>query len=465
MGKHAVSPDRNAATCMPDRRPNLLLITTDQQSHDAMGFLRGPERPLHTPAMDQLAAKGCVFTRAYCAHPLCVPSRTAMVTGRYPHETGVVMNKGSEANPHLLRSLALHFREAGYATAYFGKWHSPIPLQDAETSGFEVAEANAHNGVDRTILAPAAAFLERTGGRPFFMTASYNNPHNICEWARGERRALPDGEIPDPPPASECPPMPSGWEPDPTEPDILTALRRGYHAAKAFPVHAYTEADWRIYRWAYDRMVEHVDAHIGRLLDALERSGQADNTLIVFLSDHGDAQGWHRWNQKTIFHDSVTRVPFIMVHPASIRPGVRGDLVQTGTDLMPTLLEAAGLAVPAELPGVSHWRTATGGESVPPRRRRLVVETAFNQHAPLPELPPVVHGRMLVEDQWKFCVYSHGERRESLHNLADDPHESRNLAPEGASRQTLEHCRDVLRNWMRKHEDPIPPAAFGSPPR
>src|SRR6478736_214655 len=117
-------------------RPNILIITTDQQFGDAMSSRIG-DRYLKTPHMDSLAANGTLFARAYCANPLCVPSRTSIFTGRYPVETGVQINDTSEIDARRFPCLGSVFKRVGYATGYFGKWHLPFDQRNPAITGFD----------------------------------------------------------------------------------------------------------------------------------------------------------------------------------------------------------------------------------------------------------------------------------------------------------------------------------------
>ena len=122
-------------------QPNVIYIMTDQQSADALSCRMG-ERYLKTPALDSLAARGTFFTRAYTPKPLCMPARNSIFTGRYPHETGVTdnaeMNSGFALNAAEFPTMGTYFRQAGYQTAYFGKWHLCYDPQKPETHGFEI---------------------------------------------------------------------------------------------------------------------------------------------------------------------------------------------------------------------------------------------------------------------------------------------------------------------------------------
>jgi choline-sulfatase len=440
-------------------RPNVLLILTDQHSADAMSCAQG-DRYLRTPAIDRIAAQGVRFTRAYVANPICVPSRTALFTGRYPHETGVQNNDRHPVDPARFPTLGTYFRRAGYATGYVGKWHVPIPMTDPDVSGFEYTANLKNNGADDATPPAVAAFLARPYDRPFLLVASFINPHNICEWARGER--LPDGEVGAPPPPADCPPAPANLAPPAGEPDAIAFARRSYHANPQFPVGGFDEAKWRQYRWAYYRMIEKVDAGIGLVLDALEKSGQAGNTLIVLTADHGDCQGAHGWNQKTVFNDESSRVPFLVRPPRALRTGVSDRPVQTGVDLLPTLCDYAGIAVPAGLHGVSHRAAVEGRAPAAEPDRFVVASNHLVQGLPILGVKPTPAGRMLRTARYKYCVYDQGERRESLVDMENDPGEMKNLAADPAFAGVLAAHRRLLRDWSRTTGDTTFP--FLAPP-
>ncbi len=256
------------------RPPNILFLLTDQQSADAMSCAGNPW--LRTPALDRLAATGTRFERAYCTHPLCSPMRSSLFTGLMPHQTGTVDNNAPFPDADRCLGLGAWLARAGYRCATAGKGPQPVP------QGFE---SLCGPGDARTTEA-ALAFLERSGDGPFCLALSYNNPHNICEWAR--RQPLPEGPIPSAPP-EDWPTLPANFGPAPFEADAI----RWHQQAR---VHPHPERDWspqewREYLFAYYRLVEKVDAEIGRVLDALEAGPHADRTLVIFSSDHGNGNG------------------------------------------------------------------------------------------------------------------------------------------------------------------------------
>jgi len=449
-GNLTMAKGRSLSTLFPDSRPNVLLIMTDQQSADAMSCRMG-SRFISTPAMDSLAARGVSFTCAYTANPLCVPARTSLFTGQYPHVTGVQTNADITIPvAERFRFLGTYFRDAGYDTGYVGKWHLPFPINDISIHGLQSVGPIKNNGVDSEISPFATEFLLRKREHPFFLVTSFVNPHNICEWARGDE--LKDGAVGEPPPVEQCPPAVDNLAPAQDEADIIPLMRRSSQAHPLFPVGNFDEKKWREYRWAYFRMIEKVDAYIATILEALRQSGQYDNTLIVFTSDHGDMQGAHGWNQKTVLYDNSTRVPFILSAPGMKKAALSERLVNTGVDLLPTLCDYAGIAVPEGLPGMSL--RPVKGKSVDPRAY-IVVQNKMVQGAPVDGEKPEPGGRMVRSVQYKYCVYDLGKSRESLFDVVRDPGETRNLAGLNEYGNSLEQHRRYLAEWCRANKDPF----------
>jgi arylsulfatase A-like enzyme len=438
----------------PDR-PNILLVMTDQQFADAMSCVMGDEH-LRTPNMDRLAAAGTRFTRAYCANPLCVPSRSSIFTGRYPHETGKQVNATApQLDP--FPNIGMVLRGAGYATGYFGKWHLPYPTRGAaEATGFDVM-MTANNGVDRRIAPAAEAFLRAHADKRFFAVCSFVNPHNICEYARGE--TLPDGDVGKPVSLQACPPAPANLEKAHDQSDALQAvwearLRavRESDGKKMFaPLDTWTAADWRRYRWAYCRMVEMVDAELGRILATLDRLDLTEKTVIIFTSDHGDGLGAHRWAQKNMFYDEVARIPFIVSRQGATTPGVSDCLVNNGIDVMPTICDYAAAPVPSGCRGLSLRPIAEARKPAP--RRYVVCATHFIQD-PRPDGKPIdLKGRMLRTDRFKYYVFDQGRQPEMLIDMTNDPGEMKNLAQEPASADILQTHRKHLREYAAQTAD------------
>nr|WP_275264285.1 sulfatase-like hydrolase/transferase [Jiangella asiatica] len=439
-----------------DGRPSILLIMTDQQSANAMSCAGNPD--VRTPAIDSLAARGVRFRHAYCTSPLCAPSRASMVTGRMPSELGVNDNIAAVPAGFPARSLGRVFRTAGYDCAYAGKWHvpgvrhdgpdgAPTPKPDAPpASGFDLIHAGDHDGLAEACGRYLAS--DERGRRPFLLVASFNEPHGICQWARGQKP--PSGEVPDAD-WRELPLLPPNFAAGSEEPEALRLVQR--FAWLIYPTQSWDEEKWRRYRYAYFRLCERADTEIATLLSALAAAGRREDTLIVFTSDHGDMQGAHRWNQKKNLYEESAGVPFVVVPPAGARAGhTRDDLVSVGLDLLPTLCDYAGIEPDPRWAGRSVRSLVEAAPAGQPWREHVVAETewSFPGPAPAPAKGALV-ARMVRTARYKYLCHSWGLHREQLFDLDRDPGELTNLATSGAHQGILadhrsrlvEHCRAI----------------------
>jgi choline-sulfatase len=448
-------------TASAQERPNILLIMTDQQSSEAMSCRMGREY-IRTPAMDSLAENGMVFTRAYAVNPLCMPARNGLFTGRYPHETGVTMNSVSTSRMTSPEFVAMGnlFRAAGYQTAYFGKWHLCWNAKDKASHGFETIRISPKQGHDAVATKAAVEFLADKHDKPFLLVVSLMNPHNICEYAR--RQPLPDGPVGKAPPPEQCPPVPLNLAPQENEPDTITVIRKAYHANPMFPVGQFSANDWRQLRWGYYRLVEKVDAEVGTMLGALRKGGLEDNTVIVFTSDHGECAGAHGFNQKTVFYEEAVRVPLIISHKGRVAKGSCDRLVNAGVDILPTLLEFAGIDAPDTLKGRSLQPLAQG-KAMENWRSFVVAENHMDQTVAVGGLRPSAQGRMVRSKRYKYCIYTHGNRRESLVDMEKDPDEMVNLAGSAAHQSLLLQHRELLAQFAREHNDSLAAALLADP--
>ena len=265
---------------LKNRPPNILFIMTDQQHADMMSCAGNPY--LKTPAMDSLARDGIRFANAYAANPVCVPSRIGMATGVMPGRLGV-FNNGMKADvPHDVdaHSLGKLIKSAGYDTFYGGKVHMCAELTPLN-AGYDEYFKDQRDGL------PAACieFIERKRDRPFFVVASFINPHDICFAYSAYKGTSPKGKqsvehlyrqaaaLP----LDELPPLPDNYAIPPDEPH---AIQSNFSPRAVTPAGTmrkeYDERQWRIYRWIYCRLTEQVDRHIGQILDAVKRNGLED---------------------------------------------------------------------------------------------------------------------------------------------------------------------------------------------
>jgi arylsulfatase A-like enzyme len=330
--------------------------------------------------------------------------------------------------------------------------------KDPQTHGFEIMKGQSTGGHDAVVTDGVLQFLARPHDKPFLLVASFLNPHNICEWARrlaGRKQQLNCGEIGEPPALDQLPPAPVNLAPPKNEADGMTLIRRAYQVEDGpFPVGQFTPEDWRKHRWGYYRMVELVDKEIGRVLEALRTAGLEENTVIVLTSDHGECAGAHAFNQKTVFYEESARVPLIVSWKGKTPPATSDKLVNMGIDILPTLLAAAGLQTPKELPGRNLLPLALGQE-IPDWRDHVVVQNDMSQTGVVEGMKPTLAGRMVRTDRYKYCIYSNGRQRESLVDLQADPGEMNDLATDPKYREILLQHRELLARFGREQNDPL----------
>jgi arylsulfatase A-like enzyme len=432
----------------PQQRPNVLVLMADQ--HAAHMLSGAGTAHVSTPALDALAASGTTFTRAYTTFPLCVPARASMVTGRYPHQLGIYGNAGDgDSVAHDPRSLGHLLRAQGYDTAFAGKWHARAPSA-SPSDGFDVIAPFGDAGLAQT----AASWLRSRADqeRPFALVVSLDDPHSICEFAR--RQPMPYGQVSPQPSPRELPPLPANHGPYAYEPEALRHEQA--RAAAAYGTSNYTADDWREYRRAYAELVQRADSHVSTVLEALAASGLAQNTVVIYTSDHGDGDASHRWNQKTALFEETCRVPLIVRDPRlqGRQPAQVSALVSVGLDLLPTCLSIAGAENSRPSRASSPWSSMSGGNVVTlltdtaSARDEIVVQTTFQR----PE-GAGTSGRAVVTGRYKYVVYGWGAYREQLFDVVDDPGETRNLAVESAFDPVLEEHRERLLRWCQNTGD------------
>ncbi|HUT13736.1 MAG TPA: sulfatase-like hydrolase/transferase [Thermoguttaceae bacterium] len=419
---------------------NLLLIVTDQQTAGALSCAGNPY--VKTANLDQLAARGVRFGKSYCAYPLCCPSRGSLFTSRMPHELGIYGNFDAELSEKGVPTMGELFRAAGYETAYAGKWHVQVPFpafKSREIPGFAVlplAGRDPHTidmtkegkglTVDPNTADAAIEFLRRSHEKPFLLTVSVLNPHDICEYSGCEafRSMLPDD------PAQLPPARPNLRDTD----ELPSALQRlvAQHAD-------WSELQWREYLWVYCRLVEKADTEVGRVLAALDQTGLSARTVVVFTSDHGEMMGSHRMVTKQKLYEESVAVPLIVAPPGAAAAVDTQHLV-SGLDVLPTLLDYAGIAAPASLEGRS-LRPLVEGKAVP-WRQFVVSETVSGAEA-----------RMVRTARYKYVLFSRGDNREQFFDMEADPVEMKNLIGDVSLAGEVERHRGLLKQWMEDTQD------------
>jgi arylsulfatase A-like enzyme len=433
-------------------KPNIILIITDQQSATMLSCAGNAD--VNTPNIDGLASSGVRFERAYCANPVCVPSRVSLTTGKMPSEFGMWYNQlpfeiDTSAQP---KTLGMLMKNGGYEVAYGGKIHLPYNIIP-ENTGYDYfcddeCEPLAHACAD---------YLQQEHDKPFFMVASFINPHDICYMAlrefaegrndegiisRSEREVaaldkalqLPNGINERDFFADICPLLPPNYDIQEHEPEAINWLVE-QRTFKKQAREKWGEKEWRMHRWAYAKLTEQLDKEVGILLDGLDKSGHLANTVVIFTSDHGDHDSAHRLEHKSTLYEEVVRIPLIISSPATAIPGTTNNthLISNGLDILPTICDYAGVAVPPELKGVSV-KPLAAGNSPDNWRNELYIESEF--------------GRAIVTQNYKYARYNGGEHHEQLYDRNHDPFETGNSAELPENQPVLEEHRQLMDQYI-----------------
>lgn len=452
----AAPPDR-------DRRPNFVVILTDDQRADALGCAGNPH--IRTPHIDALAGAGVRFTHAFVTTSICSPSRAALLTGRYGSANGVrglsnaVLNAGEKTWPQALE-------DAGYRTAVIGKWHlknPPASMGFAEAVCFEsngpyYGREVVEHGRQRVVQGhledytcdQARRFLHDAGARsePFALLLCTQLPHldHRFRWdAKPESiRQYRADELPIPP----------SWTDDLAgKPPYLGNAR---HRTKAVDEYGYADKE-KLQRHIRDyyATITDMDAAVGTVLQTVRDLNLNDNTYLVFTSDNGWFLGEHRFTSKVLAYEESIRVPLIVAGPG-IQRRVDSRLV-LNVDLAPTLLELAGLPQPAGLHGASLVPLLRGGRDLENAHWR----TSILYEALQPELGswPLLAVRT---ERWKYIQTLESDTDppkpafDELYDLSADPGETRNLASDKEHADTLRELQAELARHRREIRPAVP---------
>ncbi len=462
---------------------------TDQQRYDTVGIFGN--RTARTPNLDRLGRSGAAFEEAFTPTPLCVPSRVCYFTGRYCHTNGSRTNlelmRGSE--PDLTKTL----HDAGYVTALVGKNHCYTPRQLEERLDHRVLYGHAGRrpenpddperkvweyrrgkmyvpyledpfppGVCPTakITEAALEFLKGQAGAPVFLWLSYPDPHPPYMVTRPYSSMCSPEDVP--PPAFE-------------DGEFANKPFRQQFVRRLEDYDVYEgEADIRRLRAIYYGMVSFIDDQFGRIMEELRSTGRLEETIVVFVSDHGDYMGDHKLMRKSpTLYDCLVRVPLIVSWPGQILPrGVAATMISL-VDMAPTLLDLAGLAVPHGMQGRSAAEFLRGRTDR--HRDRVFLEYGVEgepfgwceqAHQALARLRRkgtghlshvAMRGRFkaIRTSEWKYVYYPNGEGE--LYHLGDDPNELRNLFGRPELEPMAARFREEILRWCVETEDVFPP--------
>ncbi len=457
--------------------PNILWICTDQQRFDTIHAL-GNEC-IRTPNIDGLIAEGVAFTRCYSQSPVCTPSRAAFLTGRYPRTTRCRQNGQKIPDDEVLVTRML--ADVGYDCGLAGKLHLSAceprvcDYEERIDDGYRVFhwshhpnpdwEANAYiqwlEGKGQSwddLYHPQRGHFETWAGVP----AEYHQTTWCAEKAvefMNEDRDGPwlfslncfDPHHPFDPPQEyldrydpDDMPMPL-WQPGELDnkPSFQQIDHRGAYGGKGITPTRLADREQREIVAAYYAMVELIDDQVGRLLRALEDSGQRENTIVIFTSDHGEMLGDHGILLKgPHFYEGAVHVPLVVSWPGHLQAGLQSDALVELVDLAPTLLDACGMDLPTRMQGRSLLDICTGGAD-PHSHKDSVYCEYYNA---MPGHGRAAQATMLFDGRYKLVAF-HGTDQGELYDLETDPHEFNNLWEHPAHRDLqlglLKRCFDA----------------------
>lgn len=436
------------------KKPNILLFICDHLSPRVIGAYG--EDYSWTPAISRIAEQGTRFTNAYTNCPLCMPSRASFWTSRYPHETNVLSNGREFENgplPEDIVTVGDMFSANGYDTVHFGKQHDFGTLRGFDCAPVEKGESaepphpawpeNEDTLHDNASTEKCVDWLEQPHERPFLAVADLNNPHNICGWV-GENNSL-EGPVRNIAPPCDLPALPDNFHVE----DMANRPRPIQficcsHNRMAQASH-WTEENYRHYVAAYCHYSELADRKIGMIMDALEKSGNLDNTMVIVTADHADGMASHGMVTKQVsMYDETMRVPFILSGSGIPRDGaVRDGLIQL-LDLAPTLADIAGLEKPRS------WRGTSVLPLVDAKADTLHEYVAGEWHTEWGFT--ISPGRMIRTGRYKYIRYLEGNGEE-LYAMQVDPGETRNLAGDPDCETVLQEHRDLLERHLEGSAD------------
>ena len=468
------------------RKPNLVVFLPDQQRADTLACCGGEK--VHAPNLNKLASESVVFTRAYVTHPVCVPSRSSIMTGMWPHANGCIRN--AIALAPRFRVLTELIDDDDYRTAYFGKWHLGRETEaqrgfenwlsvrnrpgtdyhaflkangiepDRPTGGYTTVKVSSlplKLSKPKFLERHACEFIEKHKRDPFILFVGFVEPHSPY-----------NGPFNDEHPLGEIDVDPTAMGTDNGGIPLRYRLMREWQQAEAaldrqrLPAQFFfgeTAEEYRSIKQRYLGLVTLIDRSIGGILGVLERAGVADRTIIVHTSDHGDMLGAHRLFGKEVMFEEALRIPWLVR-----LPGQRQKLIPNAVsqiDFLPTLLDLLGKSKPAQCAGKSLLPLLRGETDITenvfiewaPNRTKIKKGTKL---APRRDIKRAVNEstRTVVSpDGWKLCLRN--KDLNELYNLKDDPLETRNLYQDRQHAAVVSRLRGEIDRWQEVTRDKL----------
>jgi arylsulfatase A-like enzyme len=467
-------------------RPNILYIMSDDHAADAISAYRSRlAKVAPTPNIDRLAKEGALFTNAFCTNSICSPSRACVLTGQYNHINGA-FDLGGKVVPGK-QTLAIEMGKAGYHTAMIGKWHLKVEPADFnhycvlagqgtyfdpefrirgdKPWGQNTIKFDGKHSTD-AITDLTLEWLKEGWDqeKPFFLMHHYKAPHDYFDNAKRYESYLADVDIPEPATLwtrdAKFGSLATRGDNDELIPHIGTSIgsrnpRRSYlddlpklYPAE-FPVNFdpsnFSEEDntrlaYNAYLKKYLRCVKGIDDNLGRLFKHLEDEGQLDNTIIIYTSDQGFMLGEHDYQDKRWMYEESQRMPFLVRHPKTVPAGQRLDTIIENVDYAPTILDFAGAPIPDSIQGRSFKSLLETGKEAKDWKQEAYYR--YWMHMAHHDNP----GHLGIRTKTHKLIYYYGCNYDGgyqtpaaweLYDLANDPHETRNIYHDSAQAELV----------------------------
>jgi arylsulfatase A-like enzyme len=434
----------------PAARPNIVFVLMDDLRWDALGCAGHPF--VRTPNIDRIAREGAMFENFFVTTPLCSPSRASIMTGRYVHAHGVTGNGNNNELSHRLVTWPRLLHDAGYETAFVGKWH--MGTDDMPRPGFDRWISFKGQGVYNNpainvdgkpeqmqgyitdiLNGYAAEFVKRQHNKPFALYLGHKAVHGPFTPAVRHQDLYGDDPIPRRPNAGDT------LEGKPAlRREIADRPARQQAAQKAGKTSP-PDNDQLIRNQL--RALMAVDEGVGMLLKALEQTAQLDNTVLVFTSDNGYFWGEHGLGDKRWSYEESIRDPLVVRYPKLIQPGRKIQQDALNIDFAPTFLELAGVPAPKEVQGRSLVPLFRGQ---PNQWRKSFLIEYFAEQAF--QRTPTWQGVRTA--RWKYTHYTELEGMDELYDLQADPYEMKNRIDDPAAAPALKQMKDDLQRLLKE---------------
>ena len=428
------------------KKPNVVIIISDQLSTRIVDGSGNNRDNVLTPGINSIARDGVRFTESYSAFPLCCPARASIFTGMMPHNHNITDNEeifnetlGYIPRDENLPTMGELFKDAGYETCYFGKehaggygWKGIDNFGSMKYSaGGMLAEGSAY---DQVFTKDAIDFINQDHEKPFYMTLSLINPHDICKVLGGKVQGATfmdaiffcrdDSE--QYLRFNERAKLPNNYNNE----FIMGMINDQDYMYKELEDR--DENEWRRYISTYNLLIEKTDWYIELVLNALKQNGLEEDTIVVFTTDHGDLMGSHKLIAKTAFYEESAKTFMLLKYPKKVKPNVNTEAKISTIDLMPTLLELCDISIPSTVEGKSFINPITNNNQ---DFDILVSENPFGKMLRYQSLKYI---RSLVNDK----------EYEILIDVEKDPEETTNIINEASYQEHVSYLREYLNDYL-----------------